>query len=421
MRRRGLSWLALGAALALTGAGMRLALAEETDGHGDPHAATAEASADETSEGESSDRGPWKLTRPPMPFEIVRSLQFLQDQVARGNNRAIAVQARLLRRFEPVFRDSDPEFWSDPRNLRAAALFILSGGPPTVARSILGRTSLTGDDKALLEGALAYVENRQDEAREKLGSLDFRAMDPALAGHISLALGQIDQLEDSAKAIAHLDRARLLTPGGLIEEAALRLEVLLADEAGDHEKADHLARQYFDRFARSSYAANFQARFAAAYAARSGDEVATVASIDDATARLDPEARLSIFLAVGRRALVEGNLKLAAEASRVALNQDTGSREERQRATLYSIASSLADVDYGEAAATLNALDPALLRPADQDLREAAYTVLEQIRQASTPKFVADTKIEEEATDVASVAERAQRLLQEVSQDLQAE
>ncbi|MCP3055941.1 hypothetical protein MJ956_12435, partial [Aurantimonas sp. LRZ36] len=110
----------------------------------------------------------WPLERGPMPYEIVRSLQFLQDQVARGNGPAIRVQSLLLKRYGPTFLALEPEVWEDARNRRAAALFVLSGGPPSVLRGILARQTLSPEDRPLLEGALAYVENRGAEAERNL-------------------------------------------------------------------------------------------------------------------------------------------------------------------------------------------------------------------------------------------------------------
>ncbi|SJZ81971.1 hypothetical protein [Consotaella salsifontis] len=387
--------------------------------------ATEAAPADQAAVAEggatADERGPWKLARPPMPFEIVRSMQFLQDQVARGNGRAIAVQARLLQRFGGAFLDPNPDFWSDPRNLRAAALFALSGGPPAALRGLLGRVNIEGDAKTIIEGALAYVENRQKEAREKLSSLDFRGMEPGLAAHINLALGQIDQLDNPKQAIGFLDRARLLAPGGLIEEAALRLEVLLADQVGQPDKADGLARQYFDRYASSAYADNFRARFAAAYADRpTADAKKTVATAMDITANLDAPKRLSVLLAVARRALVKGNMPLSAEASREAVTFTEAAPPERARALLYSVASTLSTIDYGEGAATLNAIDPTLLQPADRDLRDAAYSVLEQIKTAKTPQLLAGAEPDSASGqgDPSALASRAEQLLKQVSDDL---
>ncbi|MEH6718136.1 MAG: hypothetical protein V7704_04565 [Aurantimonas endophytica] len=339
-------------------------------------AAATTASPDAAAEdGATAEQGP-------MPYEIVRSLQFLQDQVARGNGAAIRVQSRLLRRYGPTFAESAPETWQDPRNRRAAALFVLSGGPPQVLRKIIELTGPEGEDQLLLEGALAYVENRSAEAIAKLSGIDLATGESALVAQVELALAQLQQESDPETALARLKRVMLAAPGTLLEEAALRMGVMLAETTGEPAAADRFARQYFERYSRSAYAGNFRARFASVYAERpAGMEEATVAAIVDATFTIPPEQQLSIFLAVGRRALVTGNHRLAAMTAGRVLAFPALTREDRVRATLYEIAATLTERDFVEVRATLEAIDPALLHPADQKLRTAAVKLLDQMRQ----------------------------------------
>ena len=319
----------------------------------------------------------------PLPYEIVRSLQFLQDQVARGNGAAIQVQSRLLRRYGATFAEAAPELWQDPRNRRAAALFVLSGGPPPVLRRIIERTTpLEGEDRLLLEGALAYVENRSAEAISKLKSIDLAAGESGFVAQVELALAQLQQGTDPEEALERLKRVMLAAPGTLLEEAALRMGVMLADSTGDPQSADRFARQYFERFSQSAYAGNFRARLSSVYADRpAGTEEATVAAIADATFTIPRQQQLAIFLAVGRRALVTGNLGLAARAATHALTYADATREDRLRATLYDVAATLTQRDFVEVRTTLEAIDPALLHPADQKLRTAALELLDQMRQ----------------------------------------
>ncbi|UIJ72887.1 hypothetical protein [Aurantimonas sp. HBX-1] len=355
----------------------------------------------------------------PMPYEIVRSLQFLQDQVARGNGAAIKVQSRLLRRYGPTFAEAEPEVWDDPRNRRAAALFVLSGGPPTVLRRIIERTSPEGEDRLLLEGALAYVENRSAEAVEKLGAIDLTAGETALVAQVELALAQLQQDSDPAAALARLKRVMLAAPGTLLEEAALRMGVMLAEATGDPEAANRFARQYFERFSRSAYAGNFRARFASVYAERpAGTEEATLAAILDATFTIPSEQQLSIFLAVGRRALVTGNLRLAAMTASRALAFPAMTREDRVRATLYEIAATLTERDFVEVRATLEAIDPDLLHPADRNLRTAAVKLLDQMRQ---PLLAGALPAEGEAADelpASDMLARGEALLEAMRDDV---
>lgn len=360
----------------------------------------------------------WPLERGPMPYEIVRSLQFLQDQVARGNGPAIRVQSLLLKRYGPTFLALEPEVWEDARNRRAAALFVLSGGPPSVLRGILARQTLSPEDRPLLEGALAYVENRGAEAERNLSIVDLTHAESGLAAQVNLAVAQLQQTNKPAEALKRLAQVMLVAPGTLLEEAALRMGVLLAEETGDQETADRYARQYFDRFSASAYAGNFRARFAAVYAARpaaTGDAV--IATIADATATIPRLEQLGIYLAVGRRALVGGNLTLAAKAAAKALTYDEAGEGERQRALLYEIASTLTQRDFAEVTATLEAIDPDALHPADRELRNAAMDVLNEMRKPLVAGVVG-TEAPQETDTPSPILVRGAAILEAVRDDL---
>ena len=62
------------------------------------------------------------------PYQLVRSLQSLQDQIARGDLEAHNAQPALLKRLGEKLATADSAVWKDPRNSRAAVTFLLSGG-----------------------------------------------------------------------------------------------------------------------------------------------------------------------------------------------------------------------------------------------------------------------------------------------------
>ena len=364
---------------------------------------------------------PWQKRRGPMPYEVVRSLQFLQDQVARGNGPAIRVQAILLQRYGRTFSEADPKVWDDSRNLRAAALFVLSGGSPMVLRVILSKVTLTGANRTLFEGALAFVENRTPQAEQDLSSLDLTFVETSLAAQINLALAQLQQQAKPKEALDRLKQVTLAAPGTLLEEAALRMGVLIAESSGDRELSDRFARQYFDRFSGSAYAGNFRARFAAVYAQRpAGTEDDTMATIADATATIPSGEQLGIYLAVARRSLVEGNLTLAARASEKALTFADAAKPDRQRALLYEIASTLTSRDFVQARTMLDAIDPKALHPADVKLRDAAFDVLAQMRRPLLADAGMPSLDKTGAADAApaAVLARGNALLDAVNDDL---
>ncbi|WAP67510.1 hypothetical protein [Jiella pelagia] len=353
---------------------------------------------------------------------MIRSLQFLQDQASRGNVSANRVQSRLLQWYGPAFERATAETWKDGRNQRAAALFVLSGGPPSVLRMVLAKNDFPADVRPLLDGALAYVENRQKDAERLLSALDTDAMEPGLAAQVNLALAQLSANSAPDKALERLRRVMLDGSGTLLEEAALRLAMVLADELGDHDRADGYARLYFDRYARSVYAGNFRARFTALYVSRPVEEAdKTVALIADAVERIPLADQLNIYLSIGRRALIAGNMNLAGMVGARVLTVENLTLQARQRALLYVSASTLTERDPAETTARLREIDREILHPADRKLYDAALGVLGEIRKP----LMADAGMDVNKIDAAvapidsAVVDRATKLLDAVRSDLE--
>ncbi|MBO0661246.1 hypothetical protein LQ948_01555 [Jiella sp. MQZ9-1] len=401
---------------------------DAADGHGD--APADGAGSPETESNDAAGHGndahvtnshPAVPVRGPQPYEVIRSLQFLQDQAARGNPAANRVQARLLQWYGPSFEHASNDVWKDPRNQRAAALFVLSGGPPSVLRMIIARNAMPESVMPLLKGALAYVENRQKDAETLLSGLDIAHLEPGLGAQVNLALAQLLEKEHPKQALERLRLVMLEGTGTLLEEAALRLAMVLADQLGEHDRADNYARLYFDRYDKSIYAGNFRARFSAIYVARPASQAnKTLATVADAVARIPADQQIMIYLSIGRRSLIAGNMKLAGAMGEKVLGYANLSDYARQRARLYVAASTLTERDPAEMLASLQSIDRDKLHPADRKLYDAALGVLNQIRKPlmAVSRTDKDAAPASEAAFDSAVVDRANKLLNAVRGDL---
>ncbi|PIP01189.1 chemotaxis protein [Pleomorphomonas carboxyditropha] len=311
------------------------------------------------------------------PFEMVRALQTLQAQIATGNATAVAAQRELLRVMEEKFLADDPAVWRDGRNARAAVTFTLSGGSPRLMRGLLALTPPIAVDADLAAGALAYIENREDEARKRLLPLDARTLPMSLGGQVALVQAGLVAREDLNKAIHLLDDARLLMPGTLVEEAALRREVFLVAQTGNLDRFEFLSRQYLRRFGTSIYAEDFRQRFATAIA-RLG-----IADGDDRFPRLeailkssDPENQRALFLQLAQAAVVHGKLGTARSAAADAAKLAPLGGGDAMRASLYDAAASITvGKDIDEVQKRLTSLNHRQLGRRDADLLDAAIAV----------------------------------------------
>ena len=252
------------------------------------------------------------------PYQLVRSLQAVQDGIARGDTAAHGRHPALIRQIGEKFLAADPNVWSNPQNGQAVVVYLLSGGAPQIVRK-LPRDRLSVDER-LFNGALAYVEGRQDEAREILKDVKPRAVPSSMSGHIALVLGALLANSDAPAAIERLDEARLLLPGTLVEEAALRREILLVGQAEDFDKFEFLTLVYIRHYGNSVYSGDFWQRFSSALTRSSlALDERRFSRLSAILEQLDRASRLKLYLAIAQTALIRGRLAVVRLAGEQAL------------------------------------------------------------------------------------------------------
>jgi chemotaxis protein MotC len=316
------------------------------------------------------------------PYQMVRSLQMLQDQIARGDLDAHNSQPALLKRLGENFLKADAAVWKEPRNSRAAVTFLLSGGSPQVVASLRSRNVLNIDE-AIVDGAIAYVEGRTDEAKSKLANIKPRSLPAALGAEIALVQSALVAQDDLKVAIALLDEVRLMMPGTLVEEAALRREIFIVGQDDDFDKFEALAVRYFRRYRHSIYAGNFRQRFALSVARFSfvqrPDRFPRLVAVLD---HLDRASQRALYLLIARTALVRGKTEMTVlAADRVFALSDDDSAE-RVRARLYRAAARVATSAHSTAIAELEQIDKAKLSERDVELQTAALAIGLNVRKA---------------------------------------
>ncbi|MCW6508534.1 chemotaxis protein MotC [Lichenifustis flavocetrariae] len=310
------------------------------------------------------------------PYAQMRTLQSLQDQIAHGNTAAQAAQGKLMAHIAEVFLSADAEAWSDPRNSRAAVLFILSGGKPEVVRTVLERAKLTPATDRLIKGALAYGEGEEEIATALLDPIDPKSLPNALGGHLALVKASLIAGKAPDKADKLLDLARLLMPGTLVEEAALRRQIFMLADTGQIDKVTLLSRQYLHRFGSSVYAENFRERFAIATLrmATAGD-VAMLSKMDPVVREMRPDEARRFYLAMAKAAIVNGRTDAARFASDKANALAAQGTPDQARANLYSAAVLVASDRVDDGLTRLTVLDKSKLSADDASLRDAALAV----------------------------------------------
>ena len=314
------------------------------------------------------------------PFELVRTLQDLQDRMAQGDVQAIAAQRALMTQIDRAFTSADQDVWQDNRNAAAAVTYVLSGGRPEILKTLAALDPPPAIDHRLIEGVLDYASGNADAAVPLLADIDPTGLPASMAGQVAIAQAALAVKSDPTKAMQLLAVARLMAPGTLVEEAAIRRQLLVADRQRNETEVRSLARQYLDRFRHSVYAGNFRVRFAAALSHMSLDTEDRFAELDDMLAMVEPESRCDLYLTVALASVVNGRIaatKLAAErASGLAL---AGSVQEA-RAKLYHAAALAAMPELvDQATSEIKGLERNLLSPSDQAFYDMVRSTLDGV------------------------------------------
>ncbi|MBR0837711.1 chemotaxis protein [Bradyrhizobium manausense] len=326
------------------------------------------------------------------PYELVRALQAVQDGIANGDTAAHDSHIALIRQIGEKFLAADASVWSNPQNGQAVVIYLLSGGAPQIVRK-LPRDKISVDSR-LFDGALAYVEGRQDEARDLLKDVKPRAIPSGMGGQVALVQGALFARSEVSLAIARLDDARLLLPGTLVEEAALRREILLVGQAEDFDKFEFLTLAYIRHFRNSVYAGDFWQRFSTGLTQSSlALEDRRFARIAALLEQVDRASRLKLYLVIARGALVRGKLAVTRLAGERALTLSADATADRERAHFYRGASRALTDEYDGGFAELKALDKSKLSERDALLLNATLQLALDVRKPITaPPAVASAE-----------------------------
>lgn len=373
---------------------------------------------------------PIHAAEPAQPFEMARSLQLLQDGIAHGNRAMLTAQQKLLDFMTDHFLQADPAVWKDKRNFNALIVHTLSGGDPKALRSVIALNVIAQEDEPLAKGALAYAEGRNLEAAERLMLIDIRTLPPSVAGYVALTQAAL-LLEQNPKKAQHLlSLARLMMPGTLIEEGALRRQITSVAKDGDVESFEHLARNELTRFTFSVYGSAFRAQLAEAVVNLDyGGKLGRLDRLEAMLQSIEPSIKEQLYLTIARRALVQGKITIAQFAADQALRAVQGEVAENIQARLYAATAALVTDDFASAHEILKAIDPRDLGDDDRQLLRNALALAEKIHAMPGPpgdtddasreqRGIATRPSPEDLEPIKGLLERAEKAIQRTDEFL---
>jgi len=367
------------------------------------------------------------------PFHAVRTLSVLQERVAQGDETAFAMQREVVQEIADELKTFSPTVWRSQRNREALIKYALSGGDPEQLRAVLSQKLFEAAELPLAEGALAYAEGQRANALRHLEKVDVFTLPPSLAGHVALVKALVLANTDLARVIGLADEARLLSPGTLVEETALRLAMEGVAARADRAKFEALALRYFRRFPRSPYLSAVIRPVATAMVEQGyGEKPESARWVHGVVHYLDPQKLVQFYAAFAEIGLRAGKLATTVNAARMARKYARQGSPEHAWTQAYEGAALAVGLAPEEGLALLNTAEAAGVPQSVGELIAGARAISHLIRSppqsqaqlpAETPKpapaaLPADDKTKKPAADQNPTATKVQARIAQIDKML---
>lgn len=351
------------------------------------------------------------------PYQLVRSLQLVQDRIAGGDHAALPMQGKLLELTDARLRKAAAEDFREPRNFRALLVYGMSGGNPATLHNAISQLQLDERDKALAAGVIAYLEGDPGAALNAFAHVELDALPEDIFTFVALVKGSLLAREAPEAALALLDQVRLLAPGTLVEEAALRRSIAITVTTTNADRFARASTQYVARFLHSPYASQFADTFVTGAVALDGaigrDRLVDIVSM------MDAERERVIWLRIARSAAIDGLSDLSAfAAARAKADAGESGGTDDPRTLLYSGLSSIAGEPVKELAEKLGKIDRNRLSPGDRMLLDAARAVTTEVVAPPSGIFAPTPAQEPEAPAKAASKQVVEAVSAEDAEDL---
>ncbi|HSX74741.1 MAG TPA: chemotaxis protein MotC [Shinella sp.] len=341
------------------------------------------------------------------PYKMIRSLQYVQDTVALGDHSAMEMQRFLLSTIDERLRTGESSLFDDPRNVDAALVYAMSGGNPETLEVLIKKDVDGHFDSRLTDALRSYLSGRGTQSVRSLADIFPEYKRSRVGPYLALVAANSVMRKDPAMALSYFDWARLVAPGTIVEEAALRRSIYVASEAGWIDKSMTYANRYARRYLRSPYASQFADLFVKLavdhFEAIKEDDILELLSF------MDVPRQREVYLRMARLAAISGKNKLASlAAERAQALSGDGESVPKVLADLYSGLASVPSGDVAAAMESIIAIPDEKLSAKDRALKAAARAVAEEVlREPAAALATAEAEAEAALAEPVPQAEDA--------------
>ncbi|TDH38275.1 chemotaxis protein [Pseudohoeflea suaedae] len=318
------------------------------------------------------------------PYQLIRSLQYVQDSVVQGDHAAMEMQRYLLGVIDERLRKADQSVFDNPRNVDAALVYAMSGGNPDTLDLLAAKDRFGHFDNEVTTVLRAYLDGMTVRTQTSLDELLDIYAGTRIAAYLALIAANVKAGLNEEGSLEIFDRARLEAPGTIIEEAALRRSLFVAAKKGRIDAAVHYASLYARRFINSPYAGQYADQLV-----ELGTDHIDVLGTDQLQrilAFMDARRQREVYLRISRKAAINGQADLALLAAEKAKElSDPSDPAPAALAGLYSGLASVPSEQVVEVDRSLDELVDMPLSSRDAALRDAARLIANEIIREPDP------------------------------------
>lgn len=312
------------------------------------------------------------------PFKMIRSLQYVQDTVVLGDHSAMEMQRFLLSTIDERLRTASAATFADPRNVDAALVYAMSGGNPETLEYLTKNDVAGNFDPRITDAIGNYLGGKGATNARTLAEIFPEYKSHAIGPYLALVSANSVLRKDPKLALNYFDWAGLMAPGTIVEEAALRRSIYVAEQNGMVEQGITYSSRYARRYLHSPYASQFADLFvklAVENFEKAGEE-----SIQEILSFMDVPRQREVYLRMARLAAIAGKGRLASlSADRAQALPGDGEEVPKTLAELYSGLASISSSDVMQAMERLSNIPDDDLSAKDKALKQAARAIAEEV------------------------------------------
>lgn len=311
-------------------------------------------------------------------YTLVRSLQYVQDTVVSGDFSAMEMQRFLLEQVDRKLREAQPEDFDDPRNVDAALIYAMSGGNPKTLDLVVAQDKYGYFDEEITSIMRAYLNGLIPTTKKPIEEIVDDYINTAIGPYVALIAANVKAAAKDIKSVELFDLARLVAPGSLIEEAALRRSILISINHAEFDQALSLAHIYARRFNKSPYNVQFS-QLIIEMIVQNLDNIDEIL-VDEVIGYLPVKQQKAIYLRIARTGVVNGNDVMAVKAREKAhLFEGERNVYYNMMADLYASINEMPKGETKKLLEDITNIKRRSLAPIDRPLHDAAMLLAEQI------------------------------------------